>query len=157
MMSSLLPRILRSTLSAGALLGMLAAPALAAGGSPGSSEPLKLVTTMAPPGVPPATGSWSFDISWTDHQGNYYLADRGTKGLDIFDKNNQFVKTIGGFTGAVLKNGKVDNDHSGPNGVLVIESRHEAWMGDGDSTIKVVDLNAGRVVASIPNGGKARA
>src|SRR5262249_48037970 len=46
---------------------------------------------------------------------------------------------------------------SGPNGILVIAATNELWTGDGDSTVKVVDLNAGAIVATIPTGGVKRA
>jgi len=51
-------------------------------------------------------------------------------------------RTIGGFVGIKLnKTGTaVDNNHSGPDGVV----SHGRWLyaGDGDSTLKVIDLNA---------------
>jgi WD40 repeat protein len=109
------------------------------------------------PGEPVATA----DIVWVDaaaHQ--VYVADRSDKGIDIYDtQTNSFVKTItGNFVGAVLKaDGTVDNDASGPDGVVVTDSGKELYVGDGDSTVKVVDLQAGSVVASIPTGGKNRA
>jgi len=138
---------------------MLAGPALAA--APAASSPLTPAGVVAMPGIPPkkTPPPWSADISWVDGNGTYYLADRTTAGIDVVDTNNQYVKTItGGFVGVKLnKKGLVDNDHSGPNGLLVIDSRQEAWAGDGNSTAKVVDLAAGQVVASISTGGKARA
>ena len=59
---------------------------------------------------------------------------------------------IGGFVGATGK-----NDTSGPDGVVVTVSNKELWAGDGDSTVKVVDLVANKVVATISTGGKFRA
>jgi hypothetical protein len=150
--------ILRPGVMAAGLAGMLASPVLAA--APASPAPLSGGAVVKLPGVPTASApAWSGDISWVDGNGTYYLADRTLKGIDVVDPNSKYVSTItGGFAGVKLtKKGAVDNDHSGPNGLLVIDSRHEAWAGDGDSTIKVVDLLAGQVVASIPNGGKARA
>ena len=41
--------------------------------------------------------------------------------------------------------------------MVVIPSLFQAWAGDGDSSVKVVDLQAGKVVDSISTGGKARA
>jgi DNA-binding beta-propeller fold protein YncE len=102
----------------------------------------------------------SADIVWPDaslHQ--VYVANRSNKGIDIFDtQTNTFVKTIPGFVGVVLKaDGTVNNDASGPNGVLVSQSGKELYAGDGDSTVKVIDLEAGGVVATIPTGGQNRA
>ena len=44
----------------------------------------------------------------------------------------------------------------GPNGVLVIPQLNQAYVSDGDSTMKVVDLGAKAVVAIIPLNGKCR-
>ncbi len=96
----------------------------------------------------------SFDISWVDDD-TYYLADRSNAGIDIIDaEDNIFLTRIGGFVGF-----HIDNDHSGPNGILVIHDRDELWAGDGvdgdgHSTVKVVDLEAGAISDSIviPNG-----
>ncbi len=148
-------RLIRSGLLAIGMASLLAAPALA-----DSSGPLTGGTIVKMPGIPTSSApAWSADISWVDGSGTYYLADRTLKGIDVVDTNNNYVKTItGGFVGPKLrKNGTVDNDHSGPDGLVVIDSRREAWAGDGDSTVKVVDLNAGTVVASISTGGTARA
>jgi hypothetical protein len=41
--------------------------------------------------------------------------------------------------------GVTPNAKSGPNGVLVIDN--EIWAGDGDSTVKVIDINAMKIVA----------
>jgi DNA-binding beta-propeller fold protein YncE len=102
----------------------------------------------------------SADIVWPDsalHQ--VYVADRSNGSVDVFDtQSNLFVKKIGGFVGAVLNpDGSVKNDVSGPDGVVVTQSGKELYVGDGDSTVKVVDLQAGTIVASIPTGGKNRA
>ena len=65
---------------------------------------------------------------------------------------NRVTAQIGGFVGATGK-----NDTSGPDGVVVTVSNKELWAGDGDSTVKVVDLVANKVVATISTGGKFRA
>ena len=46
---------------------------------------------------------------------------------------------------------------SGPNGVVAIPQLNQLYVGDGDSTVKVVDLSAKAIVAVIPTGGKCRA
>lgn len=146
--------VARGAVTALALASLLATPALADG------SPLSNATVVKIPGVPTAAPpAWSADISWVTNDGTYYLADRTLKGIDVVDANNNYVKTItGGFVGPKLrKNGTVDNDHSGPDGLVVIESRQEAWAGDGDSTVKVVNLTTSQVVASISTGGTARA
>src|SRR4029077_14431691 len=103
----------------------------------------------------------SFDISWVNpHRAEYYLGDRSNKGVDVIDTRSlTFKRTIDGFIGIVLnpKTGAVDNNHSGPDGVV----SHGRWLyaGDGDSTLKVIDLDAPAASAikdSIPTGGATR-
>jgi hypothetical protein len=108
----------------------------------------------------------SFDISWVNpNRAEYYLGDRGvfgasaTAGIDIFDTQHlKFKRTIPGFQGIVLlKTGAVDNNHSGPAGVV----SHGRWLyaGDGDSTLHVIDLDAPTATATkqiISTGGATR-
>lgn len=102
----------------------------------------------------------SFDISWVNpDRAEYYLGDRSNAGIDIIDtEKNTFKRTIGGFVGIkLLGSGAVDNNHSGPDGV----TSHGRWLyaGDGDSTLKVIDLNAPNASAikqTISTGGSTR-
>jgi len=95
----------------------------------------------------------AFDISWVDAaSGKYYLGDRSNGAIDVIDvRTNNVLAQIPGFVGATGK-----NDTSGPDGVLTTFSNREVWTGDGDSTVKVIDLTAGKVVATISSGGKFR-
>ena len=101
----------------------------------------------------------SFDISWVDpERGLYFLGDRSNKGVDIISTTtNSLIGRAGGFVGIVLKNGAVDNNHSGPDGVV----SHGRWLfaGDGDSTLKVFDISnpANPVLRqTISTGGSTR-
>jgi len=120
----------------------------------------------------------SFDISWVDpRRGKYFLADRSNAGIDVIGTNDlTFRRTITGgaascpgckFVGQICTVGSVvvpcttavtvNNNLSGPDGV----TSHGRWLyaGDGDSTLKVIDLNiAGpnAIVQSIPTGGATR-
>jgi DNA-binding beta-propeller fold protein YncE len=129
-----------------------AVAALTFSGAAGAAE-LKKIAEIPVPGEPLA----SFDISFLDQASQrFFLADRSNKAVDIFDaKENKFLGRVAGFVGAVVKDGRVDNAHSGPNGVLAFGD--EAWAGDGDSTIKVIDLKAMKIVDTISTGGKGRA
>jgi DNA-binding beta-propeller fold protein YncE len=96
----------------------------------------------------------AFDISWVDApSGHYYLGDRSNGAVDVIDGlTNTVSAQIKGFVGATGK-----NDTSGPDGVVVTFSNKELWAGDGDSTVKVVDLGSNSIVATISTGGKFRA
>jgi hypothetical protein len=103
----------------------------------------------------------SFDISWVNpDRGEYYLADRSNSGIDVINTHSlKWKRTIGGFVGVVLNSAHtaVDNNHSGPDGVV----SHGRWLyaGDGNSTLKVIDLDAppaAAIKASISTGGTTR-
>ncbi len=94
-----------------------------------------------------------FDIGWVEPATDRYLltsfgafdpADKSNPGnvaLLVFDaKNDKFITAIPGFTR--------------PRGVVSVNKGAEAWVGDADNTIKVVDLKTNKVVAAIPAGAK---
>src|SRR5579862_2548594 len=82
----------------------------------------------------------SFDISYVDQASQrLFLADRSNKGIDIIDaKTEKYIGRVDGMVGLRMKDGKPSNEISGPNGVLAFGD--EAWVGDGDSLVRVVDL-----------------
>ena len=116
----------------------------------------RCLTAVTIPGKPLR----SFDISWVNAQrGEYYLADRSNAGIDIIStRHNLFERTLPGFVGVQLTSkGTVNNSISGPDGVVT----HGRWLyaGDGDSTLKVFDLDAPTASAlkqSISTGGTTR-
>jgi hypothetical protein len=125
-------------------------------GAPTATE-TKCKTAIIIPGQPLR----SYDISWVNpDRAEYYLADRSNKGVDVIDtKKLTFKRTIGGFVGVKLNTAgtAVDNDHSGPDGVV----SHGRWLyaGDGDSTLKVIDLDApdaSAIKQTINTGGGSR-
>lgn len=128
-------------------------------GAPTTTE-TRCVTAIAIPGNPLT----SFDISWVNpNRGEYYLADRANAGVDIIDtRHNTFKKTIGGFVGAVINssNNKVVPNTSGPDGV--VSNGRWLYAGDGNSTLKVIDLDAAGTASdpyikqSIATGGTTR-
>lgn len=132
-----------------------AAPAPCQGPGAPTTTQTKCLTAVQIPGHPLR----SFDISWVNpDRAEFYLGDRSNAGIDIIDtKTLMFKRTIGGFVGIVLKGTAVDNNHSGPDGV----TSHGRWLyaGDGDSTLKVIDLNAPPAIAikqTISTGGGTR-
>src|SRR5215470_18095323 len=118
-------------------------------------------TQIFPPltnGQPTTNSHWSEDISWFNPvTKKYYLADRNNFGIDIVDVTNDTVLTVAtGFVG-----NRTAPNSSGPNGVLVTNNPHQIWAGDGNSTVRVFNLNKGGDTAtpltSIATGGVLRA
>src|SRR5579884_3293905 len=153
-----------AVLGAVAMTASGAAYAACSGPGAPTNTQTKCITAIA---IPPSAsntvsggGLRSFDISWVNpDRAEYYLGDRSNAGIDIIDtRTNTFKRTIGGFVGVVLNpNGTVKNSVSGPDGV----TSHGRWLygGDGNSTLKVIDLDAptaSALKASIPTGGTTR-
>jgi len=113
---------------------------------------VKLIAVIPVPG----NALRSFDISWVDEPTEtYFLADRSNFGVDMYSaEDNTFLGRIIGFKGP-----STSNDTAGPNGVLEIHSLHQVWAGDGDSTVKVIDLQSDppQIIDVISTGGEARA
>jgi DNA-binding beta-propeller fold protein YncE len=90
-----------------------------------------------------------FDIGWYDAKTDrYILASRGSfdpkdksnpgnNGLIIVDTTND--KLIGIAAGTTMARGAV-----------IVNDGAEAWVGDGDNSIKVVDMKTNKIVATIP-------
>src|SRR5579864_9099308 len=125
-------------------------------GAPSDTQ-TKCLTAVLIPGNPLR----SFDISWVNpDRAEYYLADRSNAGIDIIDtSNNKYKRRLPGFVGVVLNASKtaVNNNVSGPDGVVT----HGRWVyaGDGDSTVKVFDLefpDASALKQTISTGGTTR-
>jgi hypothetical protein len=133
-------------------LGTAAATLLLAGTvSTRADEHLVLVDKIAvPAGSPPktnctavpGTGLGAFDISFADPKtGLYVLSDRTNGAVDFFDASDDtYVGRVGGFAGVQCKADGVtaNNNISGPDGVIIVGG--EVWAGDGDSTLKVIDI-----------------
>ena len=156
-----LAAILVASMLFGAVSLATSGAALAACTGPGAptTTETRCLTAVQIPGNPLR----SYDISWVNpDRAEYYLADRSNAGIDIIDTHNlTFKRTLGKglFVGVVLNpnTGAVDNDHSGPDGVVT----HGRWLyaGDGDSTLKVFDLNApnaSALKATLSTRGEAR-
>ncbi|HEX6840378.1 MAG TPA: hypothetical protein VF113_02575 [Stellaceae bacterium] len=151
-----LPLLAAAVIGVGSFAASGAAFAACTGPGAPTDTQTKCLTAVQIPGNPLR----SFDISWVNpDRAEYYLGDRSNAGVDIIDtRHNLFKRRLGGFTGAVLNSaGNVNNNVSGPDGV----TSHGRWLyaGDGDSTLKVFDLDAPTATAlkqSIPTGGTTR-
>jgi DNA-binding beta-propeller fold protein YncE len=130
------------------LLAALTGFALGAAVVPAYSNPapaLRHIASIKIPGAPLA----NFDIGFAAG-GVYALADRSNSALDLVNaRSRKVIGQVKGFAGAR------DGDLGGPNGVTIVDGRY-VWAGDGDSSVKVVDIASKRVVASVSTGGKKR-
>src|SRR5215467_2247156 len=96
----------------------------------------------------------SFDISFVDPLVGYYiLGDRTGNAIDVIDTTSNTLVMQAGK--GVFKGATGNNDTSGPDGVLIINHRF-IWAGDGDSTMKILSLGTGALLASISTGGVNR-
>jgi hypothetical protein len=104
-------------------------------------------------------GLGTFDISFVDPKINrYILADRTNASVDFFNATDAtFVGRVSGFAGQKFKADGVtaDNTISGPDGVTIVGDK-EVWAGDGDSTVKVIDIASFQIVDKISTGGQFR-
>jgi len=97
--------------------------------------------------------SAAFDIACVDaNSQRYYVADRTNGCIDVVNTaDDSLAGQIGGFVGSTGK-----STTSGPNGVAIVPELNQLWVGDGDSTLKVVDLASHTIIDSINTGGNAR-
>src|SRR6266404_3215100 len=107
-------------------------------GAPSDTQ-TKCLTAIEMPGNPLR----SFDISFVNpHRAEFYFADRSNAAVQVIDTENlTWKRSLGGFVGVKLNAaGAVNNNISGPDGVV----SHGRWVyaGDGDSTLKVFDLES---------------
>ena len=133
----------------GTLAGLLLLPRSAVA-RPHPAATVQRIGTLQVPGRPLA----SFDIGFVNANGVYALADRSNAALDFFQAaTGRFLGRATGFKGYDPAAG---SDEAGPNGVVAV-GKGQFWAGDGDSTVKAVDLRTKKVIASISTGGKKRA
>jgi hypothetical protein len=102
------------------------------------------VTAIAIPGNPLR----SFDISFVNpDRSQFYFADRSNAAIQVIHTGSlTWQRSLGGFVGIRLNgSGGVNNNISGPDGV----ASHGRWVygGDGDSTVKVFDLDSNPAMA----------
>jgi DNA-binding beta-propeller fold protein YncE len=123
------------------LLGTASTASVAAG--------VRRVDTLHVPGEPLA----SFDIGIVTDAGIYALADRSNKGVDLIDAaTGHFIGRATGFKGFDKAAGA---SAAGPDGVLAV-GKEEIWAGDGDSTVKVIDIKSRTTTHTISTGGSKR-
>jgi hypothetical protein len=116
----------------------------------------------------PDGGLGSFDISFVDpFAGVYMFSDRSNAAVDVVDIHNDLT-VARQLTGCGLAPctkaspnrfvGNIGSGISGPNGVITANDQKEVWAGDGDSTLKVLDIKTGillhNIILSDPVTGK---
>jgi DNA-binding beta-propeller fold protein YncE len=97
----------------------------------------------------------AFDIGWYDPDSNLYVLNSfgtfpgapdpnafpGNRALLIFDaKTDKLIKVVKGFTR--------------PRGVVTVNHGTQAYIGDADNHVKVVDLKAGKIIDEIQANAK---
>ena len=103
--------------------------------------------TQLPTIAIPGNINGGFDITFYDPgRDRIYFSDakRGGGAIEAIDaRTGTFLFSIGGFTGF-----DPTPIFRGPNGVLVTNG-NEAWAGDGNTTVKVMDLDAQKITDTI--------
>ncbi|HVJ52148.1 MAG TPA: hypothetical protein VM689_06790 [Aliidongia sp.] len=142
-----------------------AGPSWAATPAPAVDEAFQLIGSFSLPGN---QSIGTFDISALDADaGIYAFADRTNASVDVFALNDdEFVDgvlnpafprqislafQVPGFAGA-----KASHSASGPDGIVIV-NHSEIWAGDGNSTVKVINIASHQVTDIIPTGGTQRA
>ena len=137
------------------------------GGDNDQEQKVKLLGTIPIPGPHPFA---STDIVWADQTtGKVLFSDRSNSGVEVIDGRTDL------FVGRVTTNGSPTtvppaaagtlhfqgltspSTHEGPNGEVTTPDK-KGWAADGDSTVKVVDLDASsptylQIVAQISTAG----
>jgi hypothetical protein len=131
------------------------APALLAITGPAPAANLNFVPT-AQISLPNGQQIVSFDISFVDPTLQlYFLGDRTNKAADVVQtSNNQFQVQLTANPPFIGATG--NNNTSGPDGVMTVRHQ-EAWVGDGNSTVKVINLFNRQTTHVISTGGRFRA
>jgi WD40 repeat protein len=92
------------------------------------------------------------------YNGTYYLSDRFNGVLHVVDLASATETTrVTGFVGAKYVNGSLSKLTSGPAGLLVVPDRNELYVGDGNGTVKIIDLQTTKIIDTINLGLTKRA
>lgn len=104
-----------------------------------ASHTYMVLKTMTGPNIPGKI--WLGDLGWVAN-GRFYFADDSNGRVDVFSTQSlRFVGDTPGFTA--------------PSGVAAVGKT--IWVGNNDSTVKVIDPRTLRIRASISTHGKQRA
>ncbi len=121
------------------------------------NAPVVMLCAITVPGKPLV----SVAKSWTDPTTETLLVDdQSNQGVDVIDAEHfEYIGRVGGFVGAATGasggtitygGGTATSNGQGPNSI--VPTRHgEAWISDGNSTVRVIDVSghSPHLVASI--------
>lgn len=111
----------------------------------------ELLKTIELPGKPLAR----FDIAWAEEsRRRCYIADRSNARIVVIDTDRD--EYIGALGEGLLAGVGSTSSMSGPNGVLVLGDCGELWTGDGDSTVKIFEVDSGELIDTITTEGTMR-
>jgi hypothetical protein len=114
-----------------------------------TAEPFYKLTQALSPGGKAIT---AFDITETNPVLGLLAVDNKNTGIDVYNTlNNSFVTTLDGFQPArptCIIPGTTTACDSGPNGVVFVDNS-ELWGGDGNSTVRVFDIQSQTLVTMI--------
>lgn len=126
-------------------------------------SPVDFLCTIEIPGNPLT----SSQKGWVEqHNGMYYLSDAANNGVDVIDiATHTYVGRVDGFVGNVgTAGGTATTNGPGPNSFVSAPARgvqgggpgsddngsnRLLWVSDGNSTVRVVDMDNMQVIASI--------
>ena len=146
MRRSTLPRTLAAALSS-LLLGAACGGASSTQSAPSPSPlPEGVLTHVEIPSITAKTAA--IDIMIVDQQAHLlYVADRTDSGVDVLDISTPEARYLRTF----------DVGGSAPNGIILAKDQNKLFAGNNDSTVSIIDLKTGKILASINTGGKMRA
>lgn len=148
-------RLLSARRTTALAMSMVAAGLLLTG-NVAAAAPDEIFSSRANINLPAGQKITTFDISFVDPViGLYLLADRTNKVVDVIDTTTNTL-TVQLASSPPFAGATGNNNTSGPDGVLTVNHR-EVWAGDGNSTVKVIDLFSQKTTHVINTGGKMRA
>ena len=133
-------------------LAMIAVAAAACGTGTISDAPR--APAPLPPGVlthveiPTVTGKTvAIDILLIDQDAHLlYVADRTDSGIDVLDVSTPKARYLR----------SLDVGGSTPNGIILAKDQNKIISGNSDSSVSIIDLKTGKLLANLPTGGKKR-
>ena len=143
---STLPKALVATASAVLLAAACGGGSSAQPASRPSPLPAGVLTHVEIPSITAKTAA--IDIMIVDQQAHLlYVADRTDSGVDVMDISTPQARYVRTY----------DVGGSAPNGIVLAKDQGKLFTGNNDSTVSIIDLKTGKILASINTGGKMRA